>query len=59
MKLEKKIVLFIHVTFVPYLKAARELKSKPTQHSIKVLREIGIQPDIVICRSQFKVNCGM
>jgi len=55
----KENVLFIHVTFVPYLKAARELKSKPTQHSIKVLREIGIQPDIVICRSQSKLTADV
>ncbi len=52
----KKNVLYIHVTFVPYLEAAKELKSKPTQHSVKELREIGIQPDIVICRSQAKLS---
>ncbi|MBD3170012.1 MAG: CTP synthase [candidate division Zixibacteria bacterium] len=45
-------VLFIHLTYVPYLKAAEELKTKPTQHSVKALREIGIQPDILLCRSQ-------
>ncbi|MBN2395117.1 MAG: CTP synthase, partial [Candidatus Atribacteria bacterium] len=45
-------VLYIHVSFFPYLKAAKEIKSKPTQHSIKELRGIGIQPDILICRSQ-------
>lgn len=55
----KENVLFVHVTFVPYLKAARELKSKPTQHSVKVLREIGIQPDIVICRSQSKLTADV
>ncbi len=42
--------LFIHLTLVPYIKAAGELKSKPTQHSVKELREIGIQPDILLCR---------
>lgn len=52
----KENVLCIHVTFVPYLEAAKELKSKPTQHSVKELREIGIQPDIVICRSQSKLS---
>lgn len=52
----KENVLYIHVTFVPYLEAAKELKSKPTQHSVKELREIGIQPDIVICRSQAKLS---
>jgi CTP synthase len=44
--------LFIHVTYVPYIAAAGELKSKPTQHSVKELREIGIQPDFLICRSE-------
>ncbi len=45
-------VLYIHVTLVPYLNAARELKTKPTQHSVKELRSIGIQPDIIVCRSE-------
>ena len=44
--------LYIHVTYMPYIQAAGELKSKPTQHSVKALREIGIQPDILICRSE-------
>ena len=44
--------LFIHLTLVPYLKAAAELKTKPTQHSVGMLREIGIQPDILICRTE-------
>ncbi|GAH19452.1 unnamed protein product, partial [marine sediment metagenome] len=52
----KENVLYVHVTFVPYLKAAKELKSKPTQHSVKELREIGIQPDIIICRCQSKIS---
>jgi CTP synthase len=43
--------LFIHLTLVPYLKAAKELKTKPTQHSVQELRKIGIQPDILVCRS--------
>ncbi len=43
--------LFIHLTLVPYIAAAGELKTKPTQHSVKELREIGIQPDILMCRS--------
>ncbi len=42
----------LHLTFVPYLNAARELKSKPTQHSVKELRSIGIQPDIILCRCE-------
>ncbi|MBS0288467.1 MAG: CTP synthase [Proteobacteria bacterium] len=44
--------LFIHLTLVPYLPAAGEIKTKPTQHSVKELRSIGIQPDILICRSE-------
>ena len=44
--------LFVHVTYVPYIVAAGELKSKPTQHSVKELREVGIQPDFLICRSE-------
>lgn len=43
--------IFIHVTLVPYIRAAGELKTKPTQHSVKELRSIGIQPDILICRA--------
>jgi CTP synthase len=43
-------VLYVHVTLVPYIGAASELKTKPTQHSVKELREIGIQPDILLCR---------
>ncbi len=45
-------VLYIHVTLVPFLKAAGELKTKPTQHSVKELRSIGIQPDIIVCRCE-------
>jgi len=44
-------VLFVHLTLVPYIGAAGELKTKPTQHSVKELREIGIQPDLLLCRS--------
>jgi CTP synthase len=44
--------LFVHVTLVPFIAAAQELKTKPTQHSVKELRAIGIQPDILICRSE-------
>ena len=49
---EKKNALFIHLTLVPYLKASDEIKTKPTQHSVKELRSLGIQPDIIICRSE-------
>ncbi|MGC8719145.1 MAG: CTP synthase [Thermodesulforhabdaceae bacterium] len=45
-------VLYIHVTLVPYLKSSGELKTKPTQHSVKELRSIGIQPDILLCRTE-------
>ncbi len=47
--------LFIHLTLVPYLAAAGELKTKPTQHSVKELRSIGIQPDVLLCRSEQEV----
>jgi CTP synthase len=48
----KQNCLYIHLTLVPYLKAAKELKTKPTQHSVGQLRQIGIQPDILICRTE-------
>ncbi len=48
----KNKTLFIHLTLVPFLKSSDEIKTKPTQHSVKELRSLGIQPDIVICRSQ-------
>jgi len=50
--IERKNSLFIHLTLVPYLKASGELKTKPTQHSVKELRSLGIQPDIIICRTE-------
>ncbi len=49
-------VMFIHVTLVPFLKAAGELKSKPTQQSVAKLREIGIQPDILVCRTEHPID---
>ena len=52
---EKKNSLFIHLTLVPYLKASGELKTKPTPHSVKELRSLGIQPDIIICRSEREI----
>ncbi len=51
-----KRCLNIHVTYVPYIKAAGEIKTKPTQHSVQVLREIGISPDIILCRSESPLN---
>ncbi|MEJ5187037.1 MAG: CTP synthase, partial [Candidatus Geothermincolales bacterium] len=48
-------VLYVHVSLVPYLETTRELKTKPTQHSVKELRSIGIQPDVIICRSSREI----
>ena len=48
-------VLYIHVTLLPYLNSTQELKTKPTQHSVNELRRIGIQPDIIICRSDYPI----
>ena len=50
--------VFIHLTLVPYIKSAGEIKTKPTQHSVKELRTIGIQPDILICRSELPIPAG-
>jgi len=52
-------VLYIHVTLVPYIAAAGELKTKPTQHSVKELRSIGISPDIIVCRSEHPISDDM
>ena len=52
-------VLYIHVTLVPYIAAAGELKTKPTQHSVKELRSIGISPDIIVCRSEKPISKDM
>lgn len=52
-------VCYIHVTLVPYLRRAGELKTKPTQHSVKELRSIGIQPDIVVCRTEEELTEDM
>ena len=52
LELSSENTLFVHVTYVPYIRTAGELKTKPTQHSVMALREIGIQPDILICRSE-------
>jgi len=57
-KLENKTedIFSIHVTLVPYIAAANELKTKPTQHSVNKLREIGISPDMIICRAGYKLD---
>lgn len=47
--------LYIHLTLIPYIRASNELKTKPTQHSVKELRSIGIQPDIILCRSEYSL----
>lgn len=54
----KENCLYIHLTLVPYLKAAAELKTKPTQHSVGQLRQIGIQPDILICRTERELHAS-
>lgn len=51
--------LYIHVTLVPYISAAGELKTKPTQHSVKELRSIGIHPDIIVCRAEKEISDEM
>lgn len=52
----KENVMYIHVTIVPYLSKSGELKTKPTQHSVKELREIGIQPDVIVCRTERELS---
>ncbi len=49
-------VLYVHLTLLPFIKASGEVKTKPTQHSVKALREVGIQPDILICRTEKKIT---
>jgi CTP synthase len=55
LELGRENTLFVHLTLLPYIKVAGELKTKPTQHSVKELRSIGIQPDILICRSEHEL----
>ena len=52
----KENAAYIHLTLVPYIKTAGEIKTKPTQHSVKELRSIGIQPDIILCRSEIALT---
>ena len=54
-ELGRERVMYIHLTLVPYIAAAKELKTKPTQHSVKELRMIGIQPDILLCRAEREI----
>jgi CTP synthase len=51
-----KDILYVHLTLVPYIKTSDELKTKPTQHSVQKLREIGIQPDVLLCRTEKKLS---
>lgn len=51
--------LCIHLTYVPYIRAAKELKTKPTQHSVKQLQEVGIQPDILVLRTEHEIPADM
>ena len=52
-------VILIHVTLIPYLKASQEMKTKPTQASVKELQGMGIQPDILVCRSEYPLGTGI
>jgi len=59
LELDKDNMLSIHVSLVPYIKAAGEVKTKPTQHSVNKLREIGIQPDFLVCRTERKLSSSI
>ena len=58
-EVDRDDVLFIHVTLIPYLKSSQELKTKPTQHSVKALQSMGIQPNMLVCRSDYPVPDDM
>ena len=58
-EVDRDDVLFIHVTLIPYLKSSQELKTKPTQHSVKTLQSMGIQPNMLVCRSDYPVPDDM
>ena len=55
-ELPEEDVMVVHLTLVPYLKAAKELKTKPTQHSVKLMNENGLAPDIIVCRTEEPIN---
>ena len=55
----KNNAIYLHVTLIPWISAAGEMKTKPTQHSVKELRSIGIQPDVLVCRSQKPLQAGI
>ena len=54
--IKSKNILYVHLTLVPFIKTSGELKTKPTQHSVQKLREIGVQPDILLCRTEQKLS---
>ena len=58
-ELGEKNMVVIHLTFIPYLAAARELKTKPTQHSVKELMQSGVSPDVLVCRTEHPINEGI
>jgi CTP synthase len=58
-EMEKEDCLVIHLTLIPYLKAAKELKTKPTQHSVKLMSENGVHPDIIVCRTERSLNLDL
>jgi CTP synthase len=55
-ELPEEDVMVVHLTLIPYLRAAKELKTKPTQHSVKMLSETGVHPDIIVCRTEEPLN---
>jgi len=55
-EMEEEDCLVVHLTLIPYLKAAKELKTKPTQHSVKLMSENGLHPDIIVCRTEHSLN---
>ena len=55
----RRNTLYVHVTWLPYLAASKELKTKPTQHSVRELRGIGLQPDVIVLRSDHPVDADV
>ena len=54
--LGRENVMYVHCTLLPYIKAAGEMKTKPTQHSVKELRGLGIQPDLIVVRTEYEMT---
>ncbi|MCI9274789.1 MAG: CTP synthase [Clostridia bacterium] len=59
LELEKEDVIYVHVTLLPYISGSNELKSKPTQHSVKELQSFGVKPDVLVCRSEQEMSEDM